>query len=153
MEEFKSIPKSKYEINKLGVVRRKYKNGNISILKHSLGNNGYFNITIENRKKKNIHRLLCEVFIDNPNNLPCVDHINRNRQDNRLENLRWVSHQENCCNKTQQGSISQTKDKVKDKIYVGYRVTYYENQKRISKRFKLREDAEKWLNEKLTTNN
>ena len=150
MEEFKQIPESNYQINKLGEVRRKYKNGNISNLNPFLGKNGYYSVTLEKRKRKSIHRLLCEVFIDNPDNLPCVDHINRNRLDNRLENLRWVSYRDNSLNKTQKGSISKTHDKIKDKIYIGYRATYYENQKRKSKRFKLKEDAENWLNENLT---
>lgn len=41
-------------------------------------------------KKYNVHRLIAETFLPNPNNLPQVDHINRIRIDNRIENLRWV---------------------------------------------------------------
>jgi len=41
-----------------------------------------------------VHQLIGKAFIPNPDNLPCVDHIingRANRQDNRIENLRWAS--------------------------------------------------------------
>ena len=45
-----------------------------------------------------IHRAVAELFIPNPENKPCVDHINTDPLDNRVENLRWVTHKENCNN-------------------------------------------------------
>jgi len=153
MDNYITITNSKYEINKLGEVRRKYKNGNISYLKPSLGKNGYYSVTLDNRKKKTIHRLLAQSFIDNVDNLPMVDHINRNRQDNRLENLRWCTISDNNSNKTMKGCICKTKDKYNDKVYEYYRVYYYVDKKKKSKRFKTNEDAEKYLNEILITIN
>lgn len=47
------------------------------------------------RKKYRIHRLLALQYIPNPNNLPEVDHIDRNKKNNSLDNLRWVSRVEN----------------------------------------------------------
>lgn len=51
-------------------------------------------------KIKKIHRLLGELFIPNPENKPEIDHINTDKSDFRLENLRWVTREENCNNPT-----------------------------------------------------
>lgn len=48
--------------------------------------------------KRYVHRLMASYFISNPENKPQVDHINTNRLDNRLENLRWVTKKENSNN-------------------------------------------------------
>ena len=51
---------------------------------------------------KYFHRLLAQAFIPNPDNKPEVDHINRNRIDNSLDNLRWATRQENSRNNENQ---------------------------------------------------
>lgn len=50
------------------------------------------------RYHKKPHRLVAEAFIPNPNHLPEVDHIDANKDNNRVDNLRWVTHIENCAN-------------------------------------------------------
>ena len=41
------------------------------------------------------HRLVAEVYLDNPDNLPEVDHLDNNRFNNHYTNLEWVSGEEN----------------------------------------------------------
>lgn len=45
-----------------------------------------------------IHRMIAETFLENPENLPCVDHIDGNRYNNNVTNLRWCTSQQNRLN-------------------------------------------------------
>ena len=71
-------------------------------LYHNIKKDKYINIVLyKNNKCKTfrLHRLLAIAFIPNPENKPDVDHIDRNRSNNNLENLQWVTKLENNQNK------------------------------------------------------
>lgn len=80
----------RYEISDQGRIRNAVTK---RILRTYINDRGY--TTYNARPTVKIHRLVAEAFIPNPQDKPCVDHINGNRQDNRVENLRWCTVKEN----------------------------------------------------------
>ena len=68
------------------------------ILKPYVSTNGYAMVSIQDRGEiynKTIHRLVAQAFLPNPDNLPVVMHLNNNKLDNRVQNLKWGSQKEN----------------------------------------------------------
>ena len=74
---------------------RKISNGRI--LKESVMNKGYLRVVLNNKHYLK-HRLIAQQWIPNPDGLPCIDHINHVRTDNRIKNLRWTSILQNSNN-------------------------------------------------------
>ena len=58
----------------------------------------YLSVFIPYRKTCSIHRLVAEAFLPKPLGATEVDHIDGNKSNNRVENLRWVTHKENTNN-------------------------------------------------------
>ena len=68
------------------------------ILKPGLSTNGYYSIVLcknNIHKTHYIHHLVCKTFIPNVGNKKCIDHVDSNRLNNTISNLRWASHQDN----------------------------------------------------------
>lgn len=110
-----------YQASRLGVVRsldrfvNVERNGGIItrkvkgiILKDSESPDGYKYVTLCRGgvlKKISVHRLIALVFLPNPHNKPCINHIDNNRANNNLKNLEWCTPQENSNHAKKQGRI------------------------------------------------
>lgn len=95
----------KYQVSNFGrvksVARTITRNGNkVRVFEKILKTNlsyGYPRVSLGDNPRKaiRIHRLVAEAFIPNPNNLPDVNHIDGVRDNNRVDNLEWVTKLDN----------------------------------------------------------
>lgn len=84
-------------------------------------------VSLGRGNKKYVHRLVAEAFIPNPNNLTEIDHIDTDSLNNRVENLRWVTHQQNMDNiitkehiKHNTGYYCQIEEIATGRTFLGY---------------------------------
>ena len=86
-----------YEISSLGNLRNIRTNPN-HLLKKEVDKNGYERISLWYEHKTRtfqVHRLVAQVFIPNPDNLPCINHKDNNRTNNCVDNLEWCTYSYN----------------------------------------------------------
>ena len=142
-----------YYISNKGRVKSNIRQGGGGILKNNLTKLGYYRVGLRNKERKHtkyffIHRLIALSFIDNPNNYPIVDHINRIRIDNRIENLRWCSHSTNSKNRTLKGCIQKQRlRQLKDGAIAYY---YYVYLQRKCRGFETEEEAKNYLSKEIS---
>lgn len=90
---YKITPINKY--NHKGGIYEVSNKGNVKLNGYeyfpTLQCNGYYKIGGDG----SLHRAVAELFIPNPENKPCVDHIDGNTLNNNVENLRWTTYIEN----------------------------------------------------------
>lgn len=100
-----------YQVSNLGRVRSLdrvvksertgYKTVRGKIIKPTIQNTGYYYVLLYKDGKalrKTLHRIIAKAFIPNPENKPQIDHINGDKTDCRIENMRWVTPGENNSN-------------------------------------------------------
>ena len=89
-----------YEVSDLGNVRslNYLRTGQTRILKPMKTPKGYQQVHLckdGNIKKNYVHRLVAQAFIENPNNLPEINHKDENKENNAVTNLEWCDHKYN----------------------------------------------------------
>lgn len=100
-----TLPNEGLDISNFGRVR--FKSGKISY--GSLYVTGYRFVANNKKEKKFVHRLVAEAFLANHQQLPIVNHIDSNTQNNKVNNLEWVSSQSNALHARNKGRIKTKK--------------------------------------------
>lgn len=111
MEDFEDLKNYEglYKINRKGDILCCSKN---KIKTTYFDKDGYIICSLKHKQMK-VHRLLAIQFIPNDDLTKTeIDHIDRNRTNNSLENLRWANRKEQCRNRIRNGCIS---------VYSGFR--------------------------------
>jgi hypothetical protein len=79
-----------YEVSNLGNIRRC---GSTKLRQYSISGMGYYHLLlskIRTHKVCFVHKLVAESFLENPENLTHIEHINHNKLDNNVNNLRYI---------------------------------------------------------------
>lgn len=99
-EVWKDIPElnGKYQCSSFGRVRRINKDRRCTkekYLKLQNTKDGYISANPTLTYRKRVHRIVAELFIDNPNRYKFVNHKDLNKKNNKVNNLEWVTASQN----------------------------------------------------------
>jgi hypothetical protein len=101
-EQWKPIQEfnGEYEVSNLGRVRsmKRYYGMVGHIMPQTIQRKGYYAVTFHMNNKaycRKVHRLVIEAFTPNPDNLPCINHIDGNKLNNHVSNLEWCTRSHN----------------------------------------------------------
>ena len=106
-----------YQVSNFGRVKS-LKFGKEKILKQYI-RGGYYYVCLSKNgiiKKYSVHRLVAQAFLDNPNNLPQINHKDENKTNNNVDNLEWCDAKYN----TNFGTCIERRSKKKSKTVLQY---------------------------------
>lgn len=106
-----------YQVSNLGKIRsldreitKPNRHGDIQIfkfkgkeLRFNDNGKGYLSVQLGRGNRRYVHRLVAEMFIDNPLELPSINHIDNDTKNNNVTNIEWVTQQGNIQHKVRQG--------------------------------------------------
>ena len=129
-----------YTIDEEGKVL-KYKNRKLIELKTYNNGNGYqmVSLKIDGKFKLHyVHRLVAKYFLDNPNNLTEVNHIDFDKSNNNISNLEWVTRKENISHYYSSSKFKDKKIITRDKNFCIIKQSYSIDFYKYSKKWRLR---------------
>lgn len=115
-ETWKQFRNTTYSVSSLGNVYNSYTG---KMLKPFPNNNGYLVVDLFHntvRERVAVHRMVAITFIENPERKEFVNHIDGNKQNNRVDNLEWVTPSENSTHAVQTGLSAKGEDKTLAKL-------------------------------------
>ena len=153
MEEWRVVPgyEGLYEVSNIGNVRNVRRN---KLLRLQKTNNGYIRVVLSKNGIKTgfqVHRLIAQAFLPNPDNLPQINHKDEDKTNNNVTNLEWCDAKYNnnygsrkdkaretlikngyCTGLSKEEYMKEYREKNREKIREkqrGYMRKYYENNK------------------------